>query len=80
MSNWVSYPYPMGIDFGFDPPTKEVVKHSAPVAEPESDDSLRKRIVYVAGDSAAFVQEVMRVQGKDLDDIAERYQLRRRNV
>ena len=49
-----------------------VIDDPAPATPTESDASLRDRILYVAGDSAAFIQEVMRAQGKDLDDIAER--------
>ena len=57
-----------------------IIDDPVSVKPTESDASLRERILYVAGDSAAFSQEVMRAQGKDLDDIAERYQLRRRTA
>lgn len=44
-----------------------------------SDDSLRSRLLYVAGDSERTMHEISRAKGPELDAIAEQYGLRRRD-
>jgi hypothetical protein len=43
----------------------------------ETDEELRERILYVAGESGSFVQRVRMAQGAALDSIAESYGLKR---
>ena len=45
----------------------------------ESDQQLRERLKYVAGDRD-LLTEIERANGMQLDDIAERYNLRRRRL
>jgi hypothetical protein len=51
-----------------------------PTAVLESDDALRKRIVYVADDGFGqrLSHEIANASGERLDEIASRYNLRRR--
>lgn len=44
----------------------------------ESDEQLRARLVYVAADGEWLTQTIARATGSQLDDIASRYNLRRR--
>lgn len=44
----------------------------------ESDDDLRERLIYVAGDGGAATSRIRVAAGKQLDDIAETLNLRRR--
>lgn len=53
------------------------VADAGPAVEP--DDSLRERLVYVAGDSERVIHEISVARGAELDAIAERYLLKRRS-
>lgn len=44
----------------------------------ETDDKLRERLLYVAADGEWLTQTIARATGSQLDDIASRYNLRRR--
>ena len=46
----------------------------------ETDDELRERIIYVAGDSERDIRMMSMAKGADLDAIAETYGLKRRNT
>lgn len=61
----------MGLDFG---------ALGADVVRMESDDELRKRLVYVAGDSDAQVHRISRASGSELDQMAEECGLKRRRL
>ena len=52
----------------------------APTVAVESDDDLRKRLVYVADDGGGqrLTYEIAKATGDRLDEIAGRYNLRRR--
>lgn len=46
----------------------------------EDDEQLRARVLYVAGDGPAQVRAIQVATGLGLDEIADRYSLRRRRV
>lgn len=54
----------------------------APTTTMESDDSLRKRIEYVADDGFGqrLAREIAEADGERLDEIAYRYNLKRRRL
>lgn len=45
---------------------------------PESDDELRTRLLYVAGDGEWLTRTIRAASGAVLDEIASHYNLRRR--
>lgn len=49
-----------------------------PTAVLESDDDLRRRIAYVAADGQWLTRLIADASGERLDEIASRYNLRRR--
>ena len=51
-----------------------------PAPKLESDEDLRSRLLYVAGDSEAVIQRIMRAKGEDLDLLADEYSLKRRKM
>ena len=59
---------PRGIDLFDDPPPRE------------SDDSLRARLLYVAGDGERAAHRILTASGVELDALAESYCLRRREL
>lgn len=46
----------------------------------EDDDSLRARVMYVAADGQMLTRAIQVATGLGLDELAERYGLRRRRV
>jgi hypothetical protein len=46
----------------------------------EDDEELRKRLLYVGGDGAAATQRIHMARGKQLDDLAESMNLKRRKL
>lgn len=44
----------------------------------ESDEELRERLLYVAGESSAIIQQISRAVGKQLDELAAEFGLKRR--
>lgn len=46
----------------------------------EDDDALRARVMYVAGDGAMLTRAIQVATGLGLDELAERYGLRRRRA
>lgn len=44
----------------------------------ETDDQLRARLLYVAGDGRAQTERIHQAQGHELDDLAAQYNLQRR--
>lgn len=46
----------------------------------ESDDSLRKRILYVGGDGEMTIAAILKAKNKELDEWAWRFSLERRKL
>lgn len=46
----------------------------------ESDESLRERLLYVAGDGERLAHEIVHSEGRLLDELAWRFGLKRREV
>jgi hypothetical protein len=46
----------------------------------ESDGDLRERLLYIAGDADRIVDEIINAKGPQLDELAWRYGLKRREV
>jgi hypothetical protein len=49
-----------------------------PARVTESDDDLRRRVLYVGGDGPALEQRIYRAEGSKLDEMAEAFGLKRR--
>lgn len=53
---------------------------SEPPVTPETDDELRKRVLYVAGDGEVMTLRIQRAHASRLDELAEALGLKRRRA
>jgi len=51
-----------------------------PAPEVETDEELRERLLYVAGDGAAAIQRIATARGAELDTLAAMIKLKRRGT